>query len=448
MRQLAVSTEAAPGPATVITEQCEKLADIESRAAKRLVSGMGELDRVLGGGLVPGAMVLLAGEPGIGKSTLALLLAAQLATSSQETLYVAAEESASQVRLRGERMALLSANVRVLATCDVAAVVSAAEALRPRLLVVDSIQAIQVADLDSLTGSVSQVREATARLLRLAKRQNLAILIIGHVTKSGSIAGPRVVEHMVDTVLVLEGDRYHAVRLLRSLKNRFGPTNELGVFEIRAEGLVEVADPSAAFLAERMAGAPGSAVTVAMEGSRPLLCEVQALLGERLVEVPQRSANGADLRRLVMITAVLAHRVGLSVAGRDVFVNVVGGLRVHEPAADLALAAAIASSATARPLPPEVVVLGEIGLSGELRSVAHLERRLSEAAKLGFHRAIVPRGHGGKGHARCALETLGARTVREALEALLGTVDHRQPRSPNTPGNSARQRGHRESSSR
>ncbi len=396
-----------------------RLAEIESLAAHRIESHIGELDRVLGGGFVPGGVVLLAGEPGIGKSTLTLWAAAQIAGADQPVLYVAAEESAAQIRLRAERLGLTSANIQVLASTDVGDILGSIEAIRPRAAVVDSIQAVAVAEIDSPTGSVSQVRESAARMQRLANATGMPLLLVGHVTKTGTVAGPRVLEHMVDVVLVLEGDRYHVHRLLRSMKNRFGATEELGVFEMGSHGLREVPDPSATFLAERAIGAPGSAVTVAMEGSRPLLCEVQALLGERAVENPLRSANGADYRRLVTITAVLAHRTGRNVAGRDVFVNVVGGLRVYEPAADLAIAAAIASSIANRPLPGDTIILGEIGLSGELRSVSHLERRLLEGAKLGFCRAVVPTQRGAKAPSIEGLHVHQAGRVAGALGFLL-----------------------------
>ncbi len=421
LRQMAVATETGVRSAgeRSPTVASTALADIDARPAARLTSQIGELDRVLGGGFVPGAAVLLAGEPGIGKSTLALLASARLALPEHGALYVAAEESPPQIKLRAERMGLAEANVVVLGSTDVGTILEVANAHAPRALAVDSIQAVALAELDSLAGSVSQVRESASRLLHWAKSANVPLLLVGHVTKTGSIAGPRVLEHLVDAVLYLEGDRYHAHRLLRGLKNRFGATNEIGVFEMVPEGLAEVPDPSAIFLAERAVGAPGSAVTVAMEGSRPLLCEVQALVGEQRAEAPQRSANGLDYRRLLMISAVLAQRTGLQVAGRDVFVNVVGGLRVYEPAADLAMASAIASSLTGRPLPADLVIMGEIGLSGETRSVPQLERRLGEAMKLGFRQAVVPAQGRRRGQPIEGLVIHQARTVNSALQSLL-----------------------------
>jgi DNA repair protein RadA/Sms len=396
-----------------------RLADVGTGAVVRIRLPIAELDRVLGGGLVPGAMVLIAGEPGIGKSTLTLQAAAVLADSNPPVLYVSAEESVQQIKLRTERMGIASDGLYLLADTSLGAIVAHIEALSPGAVVVDSIQTVYAEDVPSAAGSVTQVRECTAQLMRLAKRTHLPIVLVGHVTKTGVVAGPRIMEHMVDTVLYLEGDRYHSYRLLRSTKNRFGPTNEVGVFEMRQEGLVEVPNPSAAFLAERLQGAPGSAVTVTMEGSRPLVVEIQALVSPTGADVPRRTANGLDFNRVLLLAAVLSRRLGLPIGGQDVFVNVVGGLKVYEPAADLAVASAIVSSVRGVPLPGDMVLLGEIGLSGELRSVGHIERRLGEAAKLGFKRAVLPDTQVRKGLDAHGLALSGARTVTGALESAL-----------------------------
>jgi len=401
------------------------LAEIAVSAAQRCPTGLGELDRVLGGGLVAGSVVLVGGEPGIGKSTLLLQAASRLAAAGRGVLYVSGEESAAQIRLRGDRLGAESERLLVAAEIDVDAIVESARAVGPDLLVVDSIQAVRCADLGSLPGSVAQVRDSATRFVELAKGAGPAVLLVGHVTKDGSIAGPRTLEHVVDTVLQFEGDRHHAHRILRALKNRFGPADELGVFRMGERGLVEVPNPSEILLGERAAGAPGSAVLAAMEGSRPLLVEIQALIGQRAQGPPRRTALGLDPNRLAMVLAVLQRRAGLALSEREVFVNVTGGLSVAEPASDLAVAAALASSARGRPLPARWVVLGEIGLTGELRAVSRAEARLREAARLGFEAAVLP-ARGSEDLRLSGIRAHPAEDLEQALRLLLPR-EQRQP---------------------
>ena len=358
----------------------------------RIPSGMGELDRVLGGGLVRGSLVLLAGDPGIGKSTLVLSLAANLAAAGHNCMYVAAEESGAQIRMRAERMGIMSDRLFVYSDTDIDGALVEAERIDAGLVVVDSIQTVRINGVDSAPGSVTQVRESTLRLLHHAKSTQTSSLIVGHVTKEGTVAGPRTLEHIVDTVLYLEGDDHHTHRLLRSVKNRFGPTFEVAVFEMSPEGLREVANPSAMLLAGRDASAPGSAVTVVLEGSRTLLVEIQALVAPTAYSLPRRLANGLDVNRLNMLLAVLARSAELSFAMHDVYVNVVGGLRLREPATDLAVALAVVSSHRGQPIRSRTAAVGEIGLAGELRSVPSTGQRIDEAARLGFDRCIVPSG--------------------------------------------------------
>lgn len=385
------------------------------RGFERLHVPMEEFARVLGGGIVRGSLVLVGGDPGVGKSTLLTQVCAQVAQTTGPTLYISGEESLSQVGLRARRMDLDVPDLFFSSETDVDVIASTIEHSGAHLAIVDSIQSVAAADLDSVPGSVSQLRECTARLTRLAKNTGVPLMLVGHVTKEGAIAGPKVLEHMVDTVLYLEGERFSSLRLLRSTKNRFGPTNEVGVFEMRGEGLVEVPDPSAIFLEERGEAAAGSVVTVTMEGTRPLLVEVQALASKSPLSVPRRTANGFDLNRLHLVAAVLARRLNVPLYEQDLYVNVVGGLRVDEPAADLAAALAIVSSLRDRPLPTDMVVLGEVGLSGELRSVGQVENRLREAAKLGFTRALAPRGSARLRPVEVTgIEVLPVSTLREA----------------------------------
>jgi DNA repair protein RadA/Sms len=413
------------------------LAGIAEADLPRLGLGIAEFDRVLGGGLVPGSLVLVGGEPGIGKSTLLLQAAAGLTRASgggAGVLYATGEESPGQVRLRAARLGLLTGpsaeGVRVLAEHDVGRIVEAARAERPGLVVVDSIQTATVDDLDGAAGSVGQVREATLRLMDLAKGDGIAVILVGHVTKDGSIAGPKTLEHLVDAVINLEGERYAALRLLRATKNRFGSTDEIGVFEMAEAGLLEVADPARAFLADHRAAAPGSIVAPTLEGSRPLLVEVQALVSPTGFGNPTRKASGLDPNRLSLLIAVLGRRAGIGLGSHDVYANLAGGLTVVEPALDLALALALASSSRDRPIPPGTVAIGEVGLLGELRAVVGLERRLREAARLGFTRAIAP--HPSAGAPTVAIEGIEVTqvsTLRDAIEVALADrpAQHGEP---------------------
>jgi len=386
---------------------------------ERIPVPIGELSRVLGGGIVPGSVVLVGGDPGIGKTTLLFQLCALLA-ENQDVLYISGEESAAQIKMRASRLRIDQPRLHVLASTHLDAILAQIERMSPRIAVVDSIQAVYTDALTSAAGSVSQVRECASQLLRLAKAQSIPIFLVGHVTKEGTIAGPRVLEHMVDTVLYLEGERFHTYRILRSVKNRFGSTNEVGVFEMVERGMQEVSNPSEAFLAERLPNAAGSAIAITLEGTRPLLVEVQALTSATSFPAPRRTGNGVDFNRLLLLVAVLSKRVGLRLSDQDVFVNVVGGLTVREPAADLAIACAIASSMRNVPVAADLAIVGEVGLSGELRSVSQLARRLNEASKLGFRRCLVPKSE--LRHLERPtdnLEVIGARTLADALEVAL-----------------------------
>jgi len=397
----------------------QALPDIPADGYARIPVPMGELSRVLGGGIVPGSAVLIGGDPGIGKSTLLLQMCSMLAQRGV-VLYVSGEESAAQIKLRAERLGITDQTLFVLADTHVESMMVHMQNLQPSLVVVDSIQAIYTETISSAAGSVSQVRESAAMLVRGAKAQNTPIFLVGHVTKEGAIAGPRVLEHMVDVVLYLEGERFHTYRLLRGVKNRFGATDEVGVFEMGAQGMSEVTNPSEVFLAERLPNAAGSAIAVTMEGTRPLLVEMQALSSTTSFSMPRRTANGIDFNRLLLLVAVLSKRVGLRLSDQDVFVNVVGGLTVEEPAADLPVAVAIASSYKNTPVAADVALMGEVGLSGELRAISQLSKRLNEAAKLGFKRAIVPRNSQRKlDGAPGSIEVIGVRTISEAIEAAL-----------------------------
>lgn len=399
------------------------LPDIPKESMQRLTLGVEELNRVLGGGIVPGGCVLVGGEPGIGKSTILLQMAADVARSIGPVLYVSAEESAHQVGRRAARLGIKDDKLFVLSEIEVEQIVEQIETMQPALVIVDSVQAIYTAGSASASGTVSQVRDCAATLLRTGKQHNIPIFLVGHVTKDGAIAGPKILEHMVDVVLQLEGERFHAYRLLRSVKNRFGSTNEVGIFEMGEGGMVEVTNPSEMFLAERLPNAAGSAIAVSLEGTRPLLVEVQALSSHSSFSQPRRTANGVDMTRLLLLSAVLTKRVGLNLSDQDIFINIVGGLHIDEPAADLAIAAAIASSYRNKPVAADLAIIGEVGLSGELRSVSQLPRRLNEAAKLGFLRALVPRS-ALKGKADDSLpkgiEVIGVRTLWDALDVAVG----------------------------
>lgn len=366
------------------------IAEVDPTEFSPRPTGITELDRVLGGGLVPGSITLLGGEPGIGKSTVLLQAAAEVAASGRTVLYITGEESPQQVRLRAERLGALHPLLYLAAESSVPNVVRSIDGVGPELVVVDSIQTLSVPELASAPGSVAQVRECSHRLVQEAKQRGCAVVLVGHVTKEGNLAGPRVLEHLVDTVLAFEGDRHHALRLLRVVKHRFGSTQELGLFEMTEHGLVGVPDPSGLFLADRRVGVPGSVVVPTMEGARPILVELQALAATSHLPSPRRSAQGVEQGRLSMVLAVLERRVQLPVANLDVYALAVGGVRVNEPGADLALGLAVASALRGRPAPPDLVACGEVGLGGELRQVAHTPRRLAEAARLGFKRAMVP----------------------------------------------------------
>lgn len=367
----------------------------------RHVTGIAEYDRVCGGGMVPGSALLIGGDPGIGKSTLLLQVVCKLAKAGKRCVYVSGEEAVDQVRLRAARLKLDDAPVELASATNVRDIVASMEETGNPidLLVIDSIQTMYVDTVDSAPGTVTQVRTAAHEIIRAAKRRNIAVLFVGHVTKEGQIAGPRVLEHMVDAVLYFEGDRGHAFRILRTVKNRFGPTDEIGVFEMATEGLVEVANPSELFLAQRQEGAAGSAVLAALEGTRPVLVEVQALVAPSALGTPRRAVIGWDSNRLAMVLAVLEARCGVTLSGSDIFLNIAGGIRINEPAADLAVAAALISSQTGVPSPRGAVFFGEVGLAGEVRAVAQPDLRLKEAAKLGFDQALIPARARAKGKA-------------------------------------------------
>ncbi len=395
------------------------LSQVPTEKLNRIKVGVEEFDRVLGGGIVPGSLILIGGDPGVGKSTLLLQISAGLAQSTGPILYVSGEESIYQIKLRAERMALSAGDLFILNETNVNAILKHIQKLSPKLVIVDSIQTIYRDELTSMPGSVTQVRESAMQFQAITKGSNIPIFLIGHVTKDGSIAGPRVLEHIVDVVLYLEGERFHTYRLLRGVKNRFGATNEVGIFEMKDVGMVEVENPSQIFLAERLPNASGSAITVTMEGTRPLLVEIQALASTTSFGNPRRTPNGVDMNRLLLLIAVLTKRVGVRLSDQDVFVNVVGGLRVGEPAADLSVAIAIASSFKNRPVAADLTLIGEVGLSGELRAVGHLENRLKEAVKLGFKRCIIPQSNTPRRLAFTDLKLLTARSLPEALQLAL-----------------------------
>jgi DNA repair protein RadA/Sms len=392
------------------------LSEIEPDSAPRQPLGWGELNRVLGGGIVPGSLVLVGGEPGVGKSTLLMHAAQQIAAGGGRVLYASGEESPQQIRLRAVRLGPLSPGILLLAENDLDAICEAIRAESPRLAIVDSIQTVTDAGFEGGAGSVTQVRESAARLMRLAKEIGVPIFLVGHVTKEGAIAGPRVLEHIVDTVLYLEGDRRQELRILRATKNRFGSADEIGVFAMGEAGLEEVSDPSAALLGNAAIASPGTAVVAALEGTRPLLIEIQSLVNKVNNNYPpRRIASGMDINRLLMLIAVIEKRASVSLGQSDIFVNVAGGIRITEPAADLGLALAILSNTRDKPLPDGLVVIGELGLAGEVRRVGQLDRRLQEAARHGLTRALIPAGARAGRHA--GLEVVEVRTLAEAISA-------------------------------
>ncbi len=396
------------------------LREVEASEEERQHTGIGELDRVLGGGVVPGALVLLGGDPGIGKSTLLLAALDRLARARPDrpVLYVSGEESARQVKLRADRLGAGAENLQILAETDAERVLQVAHALAPAAVAIDSIQTQYLPDLQSAPGTVTQIREVTARLMGYAKTSETPVFLVGHVTKDGAIAGPRVLEHMVDTVLYFEGGAAHPYRVLRAHKNRFGSASEIGVFEMKAGGLAEVPNPSALFLAERPEDAPGSAVAAVLNGTRTVLVEIQALVAPTGFGTPRRTALGIDGNRVALLAAVLEKKVGMEILGCDLFVNVAGGLEVDDPAADLATVAALASSFRERALPARTLVLGEVGLAGEVRAVSQPEIRLAEAARLGFERALLPAANARHAEAPPGIVIEGVETVAEALDRI------------------------------
>ena len=425
LEETVVRDESSPAPAVgrVGSSQPKPtpLSQVDLAGHTRIPVASGEFARVLGGGLVPGSIVLIGGEPGIGKSTLLLQIASLLGDAQHPVLYVSGEESPGQIKRRAARLGITGDTIQVLPETNVDFVLQEANRL-PTLqaLVVDSIQTAHTDDLNSAAGNVSQVRECASRFQKWAKSQNIPVFLVGHVTKAGIIAGPKVLEHIVDTVLYLEGDSFHTYRLLRSIKNRFGATSEVGVFEMREEGMIEVKNPSEVFLAERMINVAGSAIAITMEGTRSLLVEIQGLANTTSFGNPRRTVNGLEFNRLLLVVAVLSRRVGLHTSDQDIFANVVGGLHIEEPAADLAVAAALASSIRDRPVAADLALVGEIGLSGELRSVGQLEARLKEAARLGFQTVVVPRNmRQEKLRTPKGLKVVAVRSVREALEVAL-----------------------------
>jgi len=393
-----------------------RLADVMTSSEARCCTEIRELDRVLGGGVVPGSFVLLGGDPGIGKSTL-LLAALDRLARQVPTLYVSGEESLTQTKMRADRLQLGSSHLHLLAETDAEKVLAAAQALKPSAMAIDSIQTMYLPDLGSAPGSIAQVREVAGRLMAFAKQSGVPTFLIGHVTKEGAIAGPRVLEHIVDTVLYFEGDRGHPFRILRAHKNRFGSTNEIGVFEMKGSGLVEVADPSALFLAERPLGKPGSVVTSTFNGTRPLLVEVQALVAPTGYGTARRTAMGVDTNRVALLAAVLERKEDVQLTGCDIFVNVAGGMQLTDPDADLAVCAALVSSLRNRPLDPHTLVLGEVGLAGEVRAVGQIELRLSEAEKMGFRQIVLPKACSRKLEPK-KISLVAVETLSEALEQL------------------------------
>ena len=397
-----------PVPISALTEDDEK----------RRLTGIHEFDRVLGGGLVSGSMVLIGGDPGIGKSTLMLQALHGLAADGHRVLYVSGEESVRQIRLRSRRLDTLASDLYVVSEITVERILTMIRDLRPRVLVIDSIQTMYTPDLTSAPGSVSQVREAAMRLMLMAKKNGIPTFLVGHVTKDGAIAGPRLLEHMVDTVLYFEGERNHVFRILRAVKNRFGSTNEIGVFEMKESGLEEVANPSAVFLSERSANNPGSVVTASMEGTRPILVEIQALASGTSLGTPRRTILGLDPNRVALLVAVMEKQLGLQLIGHDIFMNVAGGVKIDEPAVDLGIVSVVASSFLDKPIPEGTAVFGEVGLTGEIRAIGHVETRVEETRKMGFRKCLVPQHNLKRMVEIDGIQVVGVRTITEAVDTL------------------------------
>lgn len=387
---------------------------------ERISTHIDELDRVLGGGIVPGSVVLIGGEPGIGKSTLLLHLLASIAQDGKKVLYVSGEESARQIKMRATRLGTIHPEQFLATENGVEQIMAMTCEMRPSLLAVDSIQTLICAEVSSSPGSVTQVRESAYKLLGMAKKENIPVVLVGHVTKDGSIAGPKVLEHMVDTVLYFEGDRSHAFRILRTVKNRFGSTNEIGVFEMKEEGLVQVSNPSEIFLAERPLNEPGSVVLPSVEGTRPILVEVQALVSPTNLGTARRTAIGADQQRLSLLCAVLEKKAGLDMYGHDIFLNIAGGMRIDEPALDLGVICALASSLLERPIPSTTVVCGEVGLAGEVRAIGHVDVRIREAHRLGFSRFVLPKSNKERLTWEPGIELIGVANLQELMEVVFG----------------------------
>ncbi|KUP04597.1 DNA repair protein RadA [Bacillus coahuilensis m2-6] len=400
--------------------KAEKITSIETTQEPRVKTKLRELNRVLGGGVVPGSLVLIGGDPGIGKSTLLLQVSSQLASMKESVLYISGEESIKQTKLRATRLNINEDDLFVFAETNLEIISGTIEEMNPNFVIVDSIQTVYHPNVTSAPGSVSQVRECTAELMRIAKTKGIAIFIVGHVTKEGSIAGPRLLEHMVDTVLYFEGERHHSYRILRAVKNRFGSTNEMGIFEMKEEGLDEVENPSEIFLEERSGGSSGSTVVASMEGTRPVLVEIQALISPTSFGNPRRMATGTDYNRVNLLMAVLEKRVGMLLQNQDAYIKVAGGLKLDEPAIDLAIVISIASSFREKPTKATDCFIGEVGLTGEVRRVSRIEQRVQEAAKLGFERVILPGNNIGGWKIPDGIQVIGVKNVGEALQYALG----------------------------
>ena len=418
-----IEKPAAPGraksaPAVGRAPRPKTLAEVDSGSEIRFSTGMGELDRVLGGGAVEGSLVLVGGAPGIGKSTLLLQICACLC-AQRKVLYVSGEESERQLKMRATRLGVASENLYVLSETRLSDLLEAVDALKPDILIADSIQTLYNEENESSPGSVSQVKDCTMTMMQLSKSQGLTVFVVGHINKEGSIAGPKVLEHMVDCVLYFEGEQNTSYRLLRAAKNRFGSTNEIGVFEMEDKGLIEVPNPSQMLLSGRPENAPGTCVACVMEGTRPVLAEVQALVSKTTINMPRRTADGFDFNRAVLLLAVLEKRGGMHLGSFDVFINVIGGLRLDEPAADLPVVLAVASSYRDRPIPGDLAAIGEVGLTGEIRAVLHLSQRLQEVARLGFKQCIIPKNGTDKLEIPQGIQVVRVRNIREAIEIAL-----------------------------
>jgi len=393
------------------------LNSIEGKEAVRTSTGVGELDRVLGGGLVKGSLVLLGGEPGIGKSTLILQICDKM-QGEGKVLYVSGEESAEQIKIRADRLDIKNDNILFLGETDIDLIADAIKEINPKLVIIDSIQTMYSDEITSAAGTVSQVREITARIMKICKQEAITTIIIGHVTKEGNIAGPRVLEHMVDTVLYLEGERYFSYRILRGVKNRFGSTNEVGMFEMQEKGMMEITNPSSILISEREDNPPGSIIVASMEGTRPLLIELQALTTPTVFGLPRRTANGIDYNRLTVLMAVLEKRANMNLGSQDVYLNVVSGIKLQEPAIDLGVVLAVSSCFKGISIPKDVVAIGEVGLTGEVRAVSMIEKRLKEAEKLGFKKCIIPENNKKLLKDNYKLDIIGVRNINEALKAI------------------------------